>query len=134
MVILHSIDEGRDLTVFCIEGELSFEEQMEALRQFYEGTPTRNVVWDFRRLEGSRISSGQLREIISFIKWHGKKRPAGKTALVAATDLDFGLSRMSQAYADYEKVPWPIESFRTMDEALAWFDKPEPSGDVQTDR
>ena len=122
MVISHVQDEGRNLTVFSVKGELTFAEQMATLRQFYDETPTRNVIWDFRQLAGHRISSDELREIISFIKWHGQNRPAGKTALVSATDLDFGLSRMSQAYAEQERVPWPIESFRTMEDALRWIE------------
>jgi hypothetical protein len=120
MAILHSLDEDRNLTVFSVQGELSFEEQMAALRRFYDGTPTRNVIWDFRCMEGQRVSSEEMRKIISYIKRQDQKRPAGKTALVAATDLDFGLARMSQAYADQEELPWQIESFRTMEEAFIW--------------
>lgn len=122
MVISHSTDEGRDLAVFYVKGELSFEEQMATLRRFYDGTPTRNVIWDFRQMTGHRISSDELREIVSFIKWHGQNRLAGKTALVSATDLDYGLARMSQAYAEQENVPWQIMGFRTMEDALRWID------------
>jgi len=123
MAITRTLDEERDLTIFAVEGELTFVEQMAALRKFYEGTPTCNVIWDFRQLEGYRISSDELREIISFVKDRGKDRLGGKTALVSSTDLDFGLSRMSQAYADHEELPWRIESFRSMAEAFTWIDE-----------
>ena len=124
MVIALTLDSGRDLTIFSVKGELTFEEQMEALRQFYESAPTCNVIWDFSLLEGSRVSSDELREIISFIKRHGKNRPGGgKTALVSSTDLDFGLSRMSQVYADQEKLLWRIESFHSMEEEFDWIDR-----------
>jgi len=122
MAISSSFDELRDLTVFIAEGELTFEEQIAVLRDFYGGTTTANVIWDFRLLGGTRISSEELEKIIAFSKSHESRRPKGKTALVAATNLDFGLSRMSQAYADNKKMLWEIRAFRSMDEAVKWID------------
>lgn len=126
-----SLDASRNLTLFTVEGDLTFDEQMAVLRDFYEGTPTANVIWDFRAMEGTRISAAQLREIIAFIKRHEGKRPRGKTALVSATDLDFGLSRMGQAYAEGDRLPWEMRAFRSMEEAIHWIQGRETEG---TDR
>jgi hypothetical protein len=123
MTIASSYDEIRDLTVFTVEGELTFDAQMTTLKEFYSGVPTANVLWDFRAIEGIRVSSKELYEIILFIKRHKSKRPQGKTALVSSKDIDFGLSRVSQAYADYEKLPWEMKAFRSMKEALKWIDR-----------
>jgi hypothetical protein len=62
----------------------------------------------------------KCKKIISLVKSYGNKRPKGKTALVSNKDLDFGLSRVSEAYANIENLPWEIRSFRSMDEALKW--------------
>jgi hypothetical protein len=123
MTIDSDRDPARDLTIFTVRGQLTFDEQMEILVEFYGGDPTANVLWDFRGIEGNRISSDELRKIIVFIKQHEHKRPGGKTAMVAGTDLDFGLSRMSDAYAETEKLPWKIRPFRSMEEALDWIEK-----------
>jgi hypothetical protein len=124
---LSSIFESqKDLTIFTAEGDLTFDEQMAALKGFYGGIPTANVIWDFRGLQGTRISSEELQEIISYIKRDENKRLGGKTALVSATDLDFGLSRMSEMYAEAEELPWKIKAFRSMDEALRWLDSEAP--------
>ncbi len=120
MTITITIDEKRDLTLFTAEGELTFREQMTALRKFYRGNPSANVIWDFRKIAGNRISSQELQKIISFIKQHESKRPLGRTALIAATDLDFGLSRMGQTYADVEDLSWEMEAFRSLAPALRW--------------
>jgi len=120
MTITTTIDQALDLTIFTAEGELTFDKQMNALREFYSGNPTANVIWDFRKIVGNRISSQELLKIITFIKQHGKKRPSGRTALIAASDLDFGLSRMGQAYADVEHLTWDMEVFRSMSSALRW--------------
>jgi hypothetical protein len=122
MTISLSVDALRDLTVFTVEGELSFEEQVEVLRIFYGGDPTTNVLWDFRNITGNRIQSEEASEIVSFIKRNEAKRPSGKTALVVSTDLDFGLSRVSQAYGESEGLPWEIRAFRSMESAYRWID------------
>ena len=113
-------DNKKDLTIFTAVGELTFVKQIDVLRDFYAGTPTANVLWDMRNIEGSRISSEELEKIIIFIKRHSDKRPPGKTALVSTNDLDFGLSMVSYAYAENENLPWKIRPFRSMDEAIEW--------------
>lgn len=122
MAIASSIDESRDLTVFTVDGELTFDAQIATLQRFYGGSPTANVIWDFRSLEGNRLNASELRKIIDFIKRYESKRPAGKTALVSITDLDFGLSSVVGAYADVENVPWEIRAFRSLDAALGWIE------------
>jgi hypothetical protein len=122
MTIVSSVDRTRDLTIFTVEGPLTLDEQMAVLKKFYEGAPTANVLWDFRRATGNRITSTELRRIIAYIKSMEGCRVRGRTALVAATDLDFGLSRMSQVLGGIEKLPWELRAFRSMTEALAWID------------
>ncbi|MGD8367067.1 MAG: hypothetical protein PVG78_05460 [Desulfobacterales bacterium] len=124
MTISLSYEKARDLTRFVAEGELTYEDQMAALRTFYEQGPSANVLWDFRRISGSRITSEGVEGIVAFLKSHKGKRINGKTALVAPTDLDFGLSRIGEAYAACSDLAWEIRAFRSMAEAIAWIDAP----------
>jgi hypothetical protein len=123
LAIAISTDALRQLTIFSVMGPLTFEAQMAALQWFYQEAPTKNVIWDFRGLEGSRISSSQLRYIISFAKGYETCREGGKTALIPADDVDFGLARMGQTYAEAEKLAWPIEIFGSTEEALHWIEQ-----------
>lgn len=123
MTISTSHDPSRDLTIFTAAGELTYAEQMTVLQAFYGGAPTANTIWDFRAINGNRISSEEVGNIISFVKQNADRRKKGKTALVAGTDLDFGLSRIGEIYADIEKLPWRIQAFRSMDAALKWLDE-----------
>jgi hypothetical protein len=122
MPISTSIDESRDLTIFTVKGELTFQEEMETLKAFYSGEPTANVLWDFRLLEGERISLQELEAVSDFIKTNQSKRPQGKTALVVANELDYGLSRASMTLYEIRNVSLSLMSFRSMDEALKWID------------
>ncbi len=113
-------DPHNDLTVFTASGVLTFDEVMETLREFYDAYPTRKVLWDLRAVTVQSITADELRQAVSFIKLHEDKRPQGRTALVGSTDLDSGLSRMGDAFADAGGIPWKIRVFRSMEEAMKW--------------
>ena len=120
MAISSSYDRTRDLTIFTIKGNLTFDQQIEVLKKFYHEGPSANMIMDFRKMEGNRISSEEIKKIILFAKKNESRRPCGKTALVSNKDLDYGLSRMSATYGEVKKLPWKIQAFRSMDEALRW--------------
>ncbi|WP_205743372.1 hypothetical protein [Geobacter sp. FeAm09] len=108
------------MTVFTAKGELTFDGQMAALRDFYNGTPTADVIWDLRMTSGNRISVVELRKIVVFIKQYADRRPPGRTALVSADNLDFGWGRVVEMYAEIENLPWHIRTFSSMSEATRW--------------
>jgi len=113
-----------DLTVFTASGELTFAEQMGVLRAFYEDHPTRKVIWDFSRITGRRISREQLLEILSYTREQSGRRDGGRTALVAASELDFGLARMVAILAEGQQLPWQLQAFKDLATARAWIDEP----------
>ena len=117
------VTDAADLTRFVAQGEITFVEHIAAIRSFYEEMPTRNVVWDVRLMEGTRLTAEELRALVTLAKSYTAKRPRGKTALVASFDIDYGLARMIQAFAISESLPWEIEVFRSLPDALGWFDE-----------
>ena len=123
MPITSKVLKNKNLTIITATGELTLKVQMAALKPFYEGKPTKNVLWDMRRITGNRITSDELLHIIKHIKLHKDKRPSGKTALVTKSDLDFGLGRMSESFAQNENLPWEISVFASLSEATKWLDE-----------
>jgi len=109
-----------DLTIFTVSGMITVDEQKQRLKSFYEGSPTRNVIWDFSLMEEVNASAGDLREIILYAKQFSGKRPGGRTALIVNTKLKYGLARMASSFAEIEKIPWTIMAFEQPDEALSW--------------
>ena len=72
---------------------------------------------------GSRSASA-LRQLGVFMSSRYPKTDTHpKIAVIAPTDINFGISRMYQAYAD--EVPWDFVVFRAVDAALAWLGLPE---------
>ena len=71
-------------------------------------------------LAGERLSADDLQEIIAFVANYRTERLHGRTALVSAQDLDYGLSRMSETLAELKNLPWEIRHFRGREAAGAW--------------
>ena len=46
--------------------------------------------------------------------------PNGRTAIVAPRDLDYGIGRMFEVYADIERLTVKFVTFRSMVEAKVW--------------
>jgi hypothetical protein len=126
MAIHSSLDRLRNLTIFFVNGELTFDEQIQTLKEFYIGAPTGNVLWDFPAMEGIRMSVDEFCEIISFLKKYCSKRPKGKTALVFSIDIDFSLSKTGETDVNIEESPWKIKAFRSMAKALIWIEEEQP--------
>ena len=60
MPITSEIDPKNDLSIFTAEGNPSFDKFMAAVKLFYAGEPTRNVLWNLdqasvRSLSGQHI-------------------------------------------------------------------------------
>lgn len=71
----------RNLTLFTVEGETSFDEQMTALQQFYENGPTRHVIWDFIAVKGQRLSVLEIEHINAYTQKHMLKRFGGENGV-----------------------------------------------------
>ncbi|MBU0992554.1 MAG: hypothetical protein KJ737_08685 [Proteobacteria bacterium] len=112
--------EDQNLTVFLVTGELKADEQLNAMESFYEGKPTANVLWDFRKVEGARSSYMEVEKMLSYAKSRGQRRVSGKTALLTAAAVDFGLARMTEILSEVKEIPWEVHSFTSLEEAMKW--------------
>lgn len=124
MSITSSIDSARDLTVFTVKGILSFDNAMPVVKAFYDGTPTKHVLWDLSGTSDVRFTSEEVEAIAGFKPRYEGKRESGKTAFVAQEGILFGLSRMFELQSSSMKAPYPIMVFRDIDEAYQWFKEP----------
>ena len=125
MPVKTSADHDKQLTIHTVTGEPSFEEGMAAFKQFWEGKPTQNVLWDFRKASLTRLSSKETEAMIDYIRQHAKKRAGGKTAILVSKDLEYGISRMAQTLTEIKKFSFKVEIFRSIEIAIQWFDKDE---------
>jgi len=120
MPVTTNADHDKQLTIHTVTGEPSFEEGMAAFKQFWEGKPTQNVLWDFRKASLARLSSEETEAMINYIQQHAEKRSGGKTAILVSKDLEYGISRMARTFAELKNIPFEMEIFRSIEEAIQW--------------
>jgi hypothetical protein len=119
-------DRSRNLTILTPSGEVTFADAMKVLESFYQN-PTRNILLDFSRRDKIplALTGEEMAKLFRHLTTKKKNRPGGKTAIVAPDDLRFGMSRMAEAFAEIEKLPWEMKAFRSMNKAINWLNSAE---------
>lgn len=117
-------DPSIDLTIFTCEGQILSQDIIDTMKHFYDGidgAPTKMVLWDLSQASTGNLSVEELDDIAQFRIENTVQMVNGKTAIVASTDLDFGMVRMFQAKST--GTPRSLMVFRTLDEAREWIKK-----------
>ena len=123
MPITTTVDHHRELTIHTGTGEVSFEELMTVLRKFWDGQPTKNVLWDGRTGETPNLSTDDIERMVDYVVPKAENRLVGKTALVVPRDLEYGLSRAANILHEIAQLPYQIGVFRSIEEAYQWLDE-----------
>ena len=114
------IDSQYDLTTFTVVGKVAAEVVRNAIQKLYEGNVTMNVLWDLSGSDLSSITSSEINGIAKTPRKYASMRTGGKTAIVAPTDLTFGLTRMYGIMTEVQDLPFETQVFRTTEEAHQW--------------
>ena len=124
MPITSKVDKIINLTLFTLTGELTIDEILGALKSFWEARElTLNTIWDARNAIVTNIKSSEIETIAGFIGQYRNRfeeRKNGKAAIVATTDLQYGLSRILETLYERENAPIKLRPFRTMEKAIQW--------------
>jgi hypothetical protein len=126
-----SAEEG--ITYFRVLEEVDAEQVLSQIISFLTGSPTRLVIWDIGGGTLRKLSASDLKMIIARAKPYTGSRAGGRTAIVCTNEVDFGLSRMFEAFAESYEIPFEIRVFRDREKARAWLDELPKSMD-QDDR
>jgi hypothetical protein len=123
MTMTRSVDQEKQLTVFTAVGDLSFDRMMSAIEPFYKEHPTKNVLWDFRKASLKPLSSQDIENIVNWVKEHAEIRKGGKTVWVVSETADYGMIRMMSIHGELGEVPFGLNVFYSMEEAIQWLEK-----------
>jgi len=114
------LDEQRQLTVHVFTGVVLAKDLIEAVKALYASGPTPNHLWDLTEADISAVKSEDLREIALLVKQAAPSGRSGRTAIVSASDLGYGFSRVYGAFAELTGQSVEIRSFRSRTEAEEW--------------
>jgi len=118
-IITVKFEPENDLTIFTVKGDLSADEILKYSSEY----STKYVLWDATGGSVRKIQTVDFRRIAVEMKKHSQNRAGGKTALVGKFNIDFGLSRMYEAFAGIEEIPITYKTFRNYDDALRWLNE-----------
>jgi len=117
---------ANDITVRKIIGVATAEEILEAVREFYAGQITKNVIWDVSSGSLADLTSKDVRNIMELVRVYSHTRTGGKTAIVAPADLEYGIARMLSILGELIRIPIETETFRTLSDAAKWMGVDDP--------
>jgi hypothetical protein len=128
MPVRTEIDRENDITEHIATGDVIDEEMFSAQNEFYGDGPTRLQLWDMSGCVVTGVTIGGMRTFIEQAALKGRTRENGKTAVITGSELQFGLARMAETFAEFANIPFEFRVFRDRAGALAWL-KEEAGGD-----
>jgi len=114
------ITKDNGLTVHDVTGRVTEFEMHDALEKLYKEELTDLLLWDMSKADVSHVTSETLRNFAMKSAKLGVRREGGRTAVVAPTDLQYGLARISDVFLETEGAPFSFRVFRAREEALKW--------------
>lgn len=122
MSIERHIDPDSGRITLTASGPTRFEDLKVALKGVTEAPdfrPGADIIWDFRNVESEALTADQLREMVAFVAGIADVRGINyKVAIVVERNVDFGLARMYEVFAD--ELPCELRVFRDLEEAVDW--------------
>ncbi|MCH9651215.1 MAG: hypothetical protein K0U98_23525 [Deltaproteobacteria bacterium] len=121
MPIETTIDSVRGIVVQRVQGELDSNDVIEAQKRLYldpDHDPALPVLWDTREGSASSMPFGEMENLVDRSEKLWENMGQGRTAILVASEADFGMGRMYQALAD--QMPRRLAVFYDYEEAIAW--------------
>lgn len=126
MPITYRIIKEHGLIVSIHSGTAPDDEFLRIYGQLFEDpdfSDRYHLLVDLRRASSEERSTTALRSLSSIVAQRYRNvESAPKTAIIAPTDISYGLGRMYQTFVD--TVPGEVVIFRAADAALAWLGAP----------
>ena len=121
MSIEINYDPNRNMLNIAISGTSDFEEYTSALETITNSCdypPNVRTLWDLRKADLSFANFTSIKKVVG-IRTRYKQRDNCRVALVASSNLQYGLCRMFQMLLE-DKLPHELAVFRNFNEGEQW--------------
>ena len=121
MPLITTIDEESGLATHTITGELSLEDVMQGMVTLFTSPkfrPDMAILVDISDGSAKTLSQEDIDEFVNLTRAMGDKRGSGRSAILAAKDLDYGIGRIIQALLD--DTTRALRVFRDRQAAIDW--------------
>lgn len=107
------ISTGEDFTVN------EFVESLKSILSSPDYPPHINTIWDISQLNFNQIDSQFESSLVKVLE-QNPERASAMTAMVVASDVGYGMSRMFQSLCNQKGLPQRFSVFRNYADAEAW--------------
>jgi hypothetical protein len=115
-MIKTNIIEPGSIVEFLVEGNSNIQEILDIISNQYRNFST-GILWNFAKGSNSSLSPDEMIRIANMVKKHAIHK---RTAYIGSVDLEYGILRMYEAYAETSAVAPEMKVFRDRNEALQW--------------
>ena len=120
MSITMQADLGSNITTLTATGQVTANDLLAGLQEFYSRTPTELALCDLSNADLDSFSRADVERLVGATKRLASVRDRPRTAIVAKGDLGFGLARMYEILGEAKGHPASMRVFRARDEAIQW--------------
>lgn len=110
-----------DLVVFRVDGAVTAEQAVDAIRHHYSRIPTKFCIWDLSEASLSEISHDSFQMIVGAVAEFADARGSGaRTALVVDGEMNAFLAKALAAQVQVNKLGIETRVFRDLQAARVW--------------
>jgi hypothetical protein len=113
-------DDAMDRTMHVGTGRVTVEEWIAELVVLDSAGPALHQLWDFSAADLSGMSLEGIRTVAKLVSDRPSLNTGGKIAIVASSDVGFGVCRQYEAMVECLSLSIRIHAFRSVDEARRW--------------
>lgn len=117
-------DNRYQLTVMKVSAEVTVDDLIAGIRQYYDKSLAGNLLWDFLDAALESMSTEDFNATAETAAVRIDESKQGKTALVAGTNFNMGLGVMWRAVAHMAGIAHEYRFFRNMADAVEWLNSP----------
>ena len=119
-----AIERSEDFITLTLTDKITADDLYRGVDALYESDPPAKVLWDLTDAEVLDVPDGtnQLRSFSSYAAEKGKSRKGSKVAVISREDVQFGMARMTAAFAELNEAAYDMKIFRDQPTALAWLE------------
>ena len=129
MPIERQFDPAQSLLICTATGDLTFDQVIDLQKEYFEKYLAKNVILDLSLASFKKFETRDIEVIADISDTKRGLRPANsKTAIVATSPVAYGLARMYAIFSEFKELPWELDVFESMDEALDWIGPGDMTG------
>ncbi|WP_339856176.1 hypothetical protein [uncultured Nisaea sp.] len=122
---IQTLVEAGDLVVFRVDGLVTAEQAVAAIKNHYSRTPSKFCIWDLSGASLSEITYDRFQMIVEAVgEFADARGPGARTALVADGDLNPVLAKALAAQVQVSKLAIETRVFRDQKTARTWLQNP----------